>query len=111
MSTKRCAGCSHPTICRLQGCAAEEHRRIRELAQEMAKSDIASERAMRIARVAAEELVRSQGEHTNTADEFLIPACQADDHMRDCIAHLVWTGEAVFHEREDGYMVVRLEGA
>ena len=75
------------------------------------EANIASERAMRIARVAAEELVRSQGEHTNTADEFLIPACQADDHMRDCIAHLVWTGEAVFHEREDGYMVVRLERA
>jgi hypothetical protein len=27
MKMNRCAGCSHPTICRTHGCAAEEARR------------------------------------------------------------------------------------
>ena len=38
--------------------------------------------------------------------KFLIPQCQADDHMRECIAHLVWHGEAMSEETEDGYVMV-----
>lgn len=99
-----CPGCSHPTICRTHGCAAEEVRRNRRAA--LVKQ--AWERTQRIASVAAEELVRDQCEHTNTADEFWIAGCQADDHMRDCIAHLVWIGRAVSHELDDGRIVVQL---
>jgi hypothetical protein len=49
----------------------------------LAERDVADIRAWRIASVAAEELVRSEGEHTDSADEFLVPACQVDEHMRD----------------------------
>lgn len=70
---------------------------------------IADDRASRIATIAAEELIRCEGEKTGmAADEFFIPRCQADEHMRDCIAHLVWIGEAVSHETDDGYIVVQL---
>jgi len=55
----------------------------------------ADDRAHRIATMAAEELIRCEGTATSGIDEFAIPQCQADDHMRDCIAHLCWRGEAV----------------
>ena len=69
----------------------------------------ADDRAHRIASVAAEELVRSEGTAGIAPDEFLIPQCQADDHMRDCIAHLVHSGEATSYETDDGFIVVRIE--
>lgn len=58
--------------------------------------------------VGFKELIRSEGEATSGIDEFAVPQCQADDHMRDCIAHLCWHGEAASHETEDGYIVVQL---
>ena len=79
----------------------------RKIARELAEK-MADDRAHRIATVAAEELIRCEGEPTGEADKFLIPQCQADDHMRDCIAHLCWHGEAVSCETEDGYIVVNL---
>lgn len=99
-----CPGCSHPTICRTHGCGAEEVRRNRRAAL----VEEAKERALRIAYAAAEMLVRNECEHTNIADQFLIAGCQADDHMRDCIAHLVWIGRAASHELDDGSIVVQL---
>lgn len=68
----------------------------------------ADDRAHRIATMAAEELIRSEGTATSGIDEFSIPQCQADDHMRDCIAHLCWHGEAVSFETEDGHILVQL---
>lgn len=67
----------------------------------------ADERAHRIASLAAEEIIRCEGEATSGLDEYAIPQCQADDHMRECIAHLCWHGEAVSHETDDGYIVVQ----
>ena len=66
----------------------------------------ADDRAHRIATIAAEELVRSEGEATGAPDEYRIPRRQADDHMRECIQHLQWAGEAMSHETDDGYIVV-----
>ena len=80
-----------------------EQKIARELGEKMAY-----DRAHRIATVAAEELIRCECEATSGIDEFAIPQCQADDHMRDCIAHLCWHGEAVSYETEDGYIVVNL---
>ena len=67
---------------------------------------IADDRAHRIASAAAEELIRSEGESTGGINEYAIPQCQADEHMRECIAHLCWHGEAVSHETDDGYITV-----
>lgn len=74
---------------------------IRELVEKMA-----DDRAHRIASIAAEELLRCEGEPTNAPDQYAIPQCQADDHMRECIAHLCWHGEAASYETDDGYIVV-----
>ncbi len=78
----------------------------RKIARELAES-MADDRAHRIASAAAEELIRSEGEATSGIDEYAIPQCQADDHMRDCVAHLCWHGEAVSHETDEGYIVVQ----
>lgn len=78
-----------------------------KIAHELAES-MANDRAHRIASVAAEELIRCEGEAISGIDEYAIPQCQADDHMRDCIAHLCWHGEAISHENDDGYIVVQL---
>ena len=67
----------------------------------------ADERAHRIASLAAEEIIRCEGEATSGIDEYAIPQCQADDHMRECIAHLCWHGEAASHETDDGYIIVQ----
>ena len=79
----------------------------RKIARELPEK-MADDRAHRIASMAAEELIRCEGEAAGGIDEFSIPQCQADDHMRDCIAHLYWHGEAVSHETDDGYIVVNL---
>jgi hypothetical protein len=76
---------------------------LREVAKKMA-----DDRAHRVATVAAEELIRSECQATSGIDEFAIPQCQADDHMRECIAHLCWHGQAVSYETEDGYIMVNL---
>lgn len=74
-----------------------------ELAEKMT-----DDRAHRIASIAAEEFVRCEGKSTDVHDQFAIPQCQADDHMRECIAHLCWRGEAMSYETDDGYIVVQL---
>jgi hypothetical protein len=68
----------------------------------------AEERAHRIASVAAEALVRSQGVSTPRRDEYLIACGEDDPLVRDCIEHLVWHGYAVSHEREHGHLAVQL---
>lgn len=78
-----------------------------KIARELAEKT-ANDRAHRIASMAAEELIRTEGEATSGIDEFAIPQCQADDHTRECIAHLCWHGDAVSHETDDGYIVVTL---
>ena len=78
----------------------------RKIARELAES-MADDRAHRIASTAAEALIRCEGEFTSGIDEYAIPQCQADDHIRECIAHLCWHGEAASHETEDGYIVVQ----
>lgn len=74
---------------------------LRDLAEKLA-----DDRAHRIASMAAEELIRSEGKLTSGIDEFEIPQCQADDHMRECIAHLCWHGEAASLAGDDGSIVV-----
>ena len=69
----------------------------------------ATDRANRIASIAAEELVRTEGTPTSCPDEFSIPQCQADEHFRDCVAHLVWDGKAFATETDDGYIVIRFQ--
>ena len=78
----------------------------RKIARELAES-MADDRAHRIASAAAEELIRNEGMATIGIDEYAIPQCKADDHMRDCVAHLFWHGEAVSHETDEGYIVVQ----
>lgn len=80
-----------------------EQKITRALAEQMADN-----RAHRIASMAAEELIRTEGERTSGIDEYAIPQCQVDDHMRECIAHLCWHGSAVSHETDDGYIMVQL---
>ena len=76
--------------------------------QEAQARELVLERAHRIATTAAEELIRSEGEHLGEDDTFGFALCQLDDHTRDCIGHLVATGQAAAHETEDGYMLVHL---
>lgn len=65
----------------------------------------ANARAHRIAEVCAEELIRSEFEEFDV-DQFRIPGCQADDHIRECMEHLTWCQKAFFTETDDGYFVV-----
>lgn len=67
----------------------------------------ADERAHRIASMAAEALVRTEGESTDT-DCYRILHCQADEHMLECITHLVYHGQAISHDTDEGYIVVTL---
>lgn len=66
----------------------------------------AADRAHRIAIIAAKELVCSEFVQANE-HQWMLPQCQADEHMRDCIAHLRWTGLASSHQSDDGYIVVQ----
>lgn len=68
----------------------------------------AAARAVRIATVAAEELIRSAGIATSGIDEFSFAGCQVDEHTQECIDHLVAHGEAHTHTTADGYVVVQL---
>lgn len=68
----------------------------------------ADERAHRIATIAAQELIQSEGERIDEADTYRIPSCQVDGHTLDCIQHLCWVGKAVGHETPDGYVMVQL---
>ncbi len=77
----------------------------RKIARVLAEK-MADDRAHRIATMAAEELIRTEGEPTCEADKYLIPQCQADEHMRECISHLVWHGEVVSEETDDGCIIV-----
>lgn len=68
----------------------------------------ADERAHRIASLAAEEIVRTEGAHRNAPDEFSLAPCQIDEHTRECIDHLVYCGEAITHALDDGTLLVQL---
>lgn len=69
---------------------------------------LADERAHRLASIAAEALIRSCGVHTDT-DCYRIPHCQADQHTLECITHLVYHGQAISHDTDEGYLVVTLQ--
>lgn len=77
----------------------------RQKARRLAEA-AADDRAHRIASIAAKELVCSEFEQANEY-QWVLPQCQADDHMRDCIAHLCWHGDAASFESDDGYIVVQ----
>ncbi len=74
---------------------------LRDLAEKLA-----DDRAHRIASMAAEELIRYEGEKNGDVDVFVIPDERQDDHMRECIAHLCWHGEAASLAGDDGSIVV-----
>ena len=76
---------------------------IAELAQQQA-----DDRAHRIATMAAEELIRTEGVTTSGIDEFEITSDLLDDHMFDCIAHLCDTGNAKSCDGMDGAIIVQL---
>lgn len=104
---------THPAPCarHCEGAAYEIEirglrKRVQTLTAKRAGLRIANDRMHRIATIAAEELIRSEGTTPNHPDEVPIPQCQADDHMLDCIAHLVQAGEAIAHKTEDGYIAV-----
>lgn len=71
------------------------------------RAEMQIDRACRIASTAAEEILRSEC-IANELGEFVVPQCDVDDHMRECIAHLCWRGEAVSLETDDGYIVVKM---
>lgn len=68
----------------------------------------ADEHAHRIATIAAQELIQSEGKRIDATNTYRIPSCQVDEHTLDCIQHLCWVGEAVSHETPDGYVMVQL---
>lgn len=68
---------------------------------------LADERAHRLASTYSEEVVRCEGESTDT-DCYRIPHCQADEHVLECISHLVWHGQAISTDTDDGYIAVQL---
>ena len=105
---RKCAGCSHPTMCRVLGCAAEEARARKHHEQRLQGDQEAQARALRIASTAAEELVRTEGDPTAARDQFTFPQCQVDDHKRACIDHLVWLGRAESQVDKDGLVLVML---
>lgn len=94
------------TVQALSEAAEAAHRqRAAEIERQRAAAD---ERAHRIASMAAEELVRCEGAHTNAPDEFALSPCQIDEHTRECIDHLIYSGLAITFEREDGTLLVQL---
>ena len=73
-----------------------------------ANAALASEqRAMQIADTAAYEVVTSEGWGITT-NEYRLAQCQADEHARQCIEHLVWRGKAHACLTDDGYIVVQM---
>ena len=80
-------------------------------AQEQAQArQLAQERAQRIATVAAQEVVISEGEKQSEDDIYCFARCQLDDHMRECIEHLCFHGLATAYETAEGYVLVQLLG-
>ena len=69
----------------------------------------ADKRAHRIATMAAESLVRTEGVPNGYRNVFAIPPGQADEHLLDCIAHLEWHGLAASWDTEFGWVFVQLE--
>jgi hypothetical protein len=79
--------------------------RLMEITERRAQAVLqAEERAHRIALLAAEALVRSQGVRTPRRDEYLIASAEADPHVRDCVEHLVWHGRAMSDTRARGHL-------
>lgn len=87
----------------MESTEARRHRRAQAVQQAIGRAD-------RIASVAAEALVRSQGVSTPRRDEYLIAAVMVDPHVRDCIEHLVWHGRAMSQAQAhgSGALVVQL---
>jgi hypothetical protein len=71
------------------------------------KAILEDERAIRIAKLFAEDWLRAEGEPTNSPDEYTIPDVLLSELMNDCIEHLCWHGQAVRHHCDDGYTVVQ----
>jgi hypothetical protein len=69
------------------------------------------DRAIRIASIAAEELICSEGAPTGRSEEWTIPPGCADEYLLECVAHLCWTGEAVSRETDDGHIIVAFGSA
>lgn len=65
------------------------------------------QRAMQIADTAAFELITSEGWSIGP-QEFRIAQCEADEHTRQCIEHLVWRDKAHARVTDDGSIVVQL---
>ncbi len=105
---RKCAGCTHPTMCGMLGCAAAEARDWKRYELRLQADQKAQARALRIASTAAEEVVRTEGEPTGVSDHFTFAQCQVDDYRRDCIDHLVWQGRAASHVDKDGLVLVML---
>lgn len=76
----------------------------RDVMRQMAEK-AADDRAHRIATIAAEELIRCEGDSVGP-DEYVLPQCSCDEHVLDCLDHLKWHGEAVAFETDDGYVKV-----
>lgn len=75
-----------------------------KIANELADK-MAADRAIRIANIAAEDAVRCQGIATSGIDEYLIPAGEEDDFLRDCIEHLRLFGEAEVFDTNEGTFI------
>jgi hypothetical protein len=74
---------------------------------DLLSGEAATERALGIADIAAEELVRTEGRPSATApDEFIFDAEEVieDEHLTHCIAHLCWRGLAIYYQ--SGYDVI-----
>lgn len=69
----------------------------------------ADDRAHRIATMASESLVRTEGVPTSRPDEFAIQADPDDEQMRDALAHLEWHGLATSGDTGSGWIWVNLE--
>lgn len=62
----------------------------------------ADDRAYRLATIAAEEFIRSNGLPTDTADEFVFHGADlSNEYFQDCVAHLRWIGECVVFDDEE----------
>ena len=64
-------------------------------------------RAIHLASLMAEELIRTEGVATDVPDQFLFSAEEmADEHLQDCVEHLKWQGLCVVFEQEEEHLVM-----
>jgi hypothetical protein len=72
--------------------------------QAQAPEVAALQRAMRVADIAAEELVCSEGHFPGRHREYVFEHGAVDEHLLDCIEHLCWRGLAT--RRDDASEIV-----